>query len=147
MVNTMVKLNLLLKEFADQHHLDEPIPNEKSIYHLTIDDMEVACFEKLGKGYFYSELMTLSVQKNTMPTVLKNLMNHSLARIKSQTCGLGLDADNNLILFERFDMDVMNLYDFSDLLERFVNALEEYRHFVVAEPTDHPATNTMIITP
>ncbi len=143
----MVKLNLLLKEFAKQHHLDEPIPDQKSIYRLTIDDMEVACFEKLGKGYFYSKLTTLSAQKDMMPTMLKNLMNHSLARIKSQTSGLGLDADNNLILFERFDMDAMNLYDFSDRLERFVNALEEYRHFVVAESTDYLSNDTMIITP
>ena len=143
----MVKLKLLLKEFADQHHLEQPIADQKNIYRLIIDDMEVACFEKLGKGYFYSKLTTIAAQQNAMPVVLKNLMNHSLVRIKSQSCGLGLDADNNLILFERFDMDVMNLYDFSDLLERFVNALEEYRHFVVAEPTDHPATNTMIITP
>ncbi len=143
----MVKLDLLLKEFAYQHHLDEPTPDEKSIYHLTIDDMEIACFEKLSKGYFCSTLTTLPAQNSTIPTVLKDVMNHSLARIKSQTCGLGLDEDNNLILFERFDMDTMNLYDFSERLEKFVNALEEYHRFTTATPTDHPAAPKMIITP
>ena len=143
----MVKLNLLLKEFAEQHHLDEPHPDEKSIYHLSIDDMEVACFEKLGKGYFYAKLTTLPVRTNAIPIVLKNLMNHSLARIKSQTCGLSLDSNNDVILFERFGMDAINLYDFSNMLEKFVNALEEYRYFVVAESTDHPSKNAMIITP
>ena len=143
----MVKLELLLREFADQHHLEQPIADQKSIYRLTIDDMEVACFEKLGKGYFYSKLTTIAAQQNAMPVVLKNLMNHSLVRIKSQTCGLGLDADNNLILFERFDMDAMNLFDFSAALEKFVNALEEYQHFIVPESTYQPSTNRIIITP
>ena len=143
----MVKLELLLKEFADQHHLEQPIADQKNIYRLHIDDMEVACFEKLGKGYFYSKLTTLPTQQNTMPAVLKNLMHHSLVRIKSQTCGLGLDADNNLMLFERFDMDAMNLFDFSEVLEKFVNALEEYQHFIVSESTHPPSTNTIIITP
>ena len=143
----MTKLNLLLIEFAKRHHLDEPTADEKGVYRLFIDDMEVACFEKFGKGYFCSKLTTLPTREDTLPVVLKDLMNHALVRIKSQKCSLGLGSDNNLFLFERLNIEIMNLYDFSEILEQFMNALEEYLHFVGHTTTEHRSVNTMIITP
>ena len=143
----MAKLKLLLAEFCKQHHLDELRANGKGIYRVTIDDMKIECFEKLNKGYFCSELMTLPEQANDLPIVLKDLMNHALFRTKSQNCCLGLGKDGNLILFERFDLATMNLYYFSETLEKFTNALEEYRHFTGLKNIEHPPANTMIIAP
>lgn len=143
----MTKLNLLLIEFSNQHRLEKPTADEKGFYSLIIDDMEVKCFEKFGKGYFCAKLTTMPQQASNLPVVLKDLMNHALARAKSQKCSLGLGEDGNLILFERFDTDAMNLYDFSDTLEKFMNALEEYRRFIASEHSEGPSEHTMIITP
>ena len=143
----MAKLNLLLVEFSKEHQMEQPTADEKGVYHLTIDDMEIQCFEKLGKSYFCSKLTTLAEQENNLSTVLQDLMNHALIRIKSQKCCLGLDENNDLFLFERFDIEGMNLRDFSEILENFTNALEEYRHFISSEHTVQRATPEMIITP
>ena len=143
----MAKLNLLLVEFCEQHHLGELRADEKGIYRVTIDDMEIECFEKLSKGYFCSKLKTLPEQANDIPVVLKDLMNHALFRIKSHNCCLGLGEDGDLILFERFDLAAMNLRDFFEILEKFTNALEEYRHFAGLKNTERTPANTMIIAP
>ena len=144
----MAKLKLLLKEFSKQHHFDEPLADDQGIYLLIIDGMEVKCFEKFGKGYFCSKLATLPEQTSSpLPVVLKNLMNHALARIKSQRCGLGLEKNGDLVLFERFDIDSINLRDFCELLEKYSNALEEYRRFVGAENTKEHLPAAMIISP
>lgn len=143
----MTKINLLLTEFAKLHHLDKPTPDEKGVYRLIIDEMEVTCFEKFGKGYFCSKLTTLPTLENNIPVFLKDLMNHALARVKSQKCSLGLGMDNVLFLFEKFDIERMNLYDFSETLEKFMNAYEEYLRFVNSATTEQPHASTMIITP
>ena len=143
----MVKLNLLLKEFSEQHQMEQPTADKKGVYHLTIDDMAIQCFEKLGKCYFCSKLSTLNMQAGSLPIALRDFMNHALVRAKSHTCALGLEEDGDVVLFEKFDAEGMNLQDFSELMENFINALEEYRHFADSEHTEQPATPGMIITP
>ena len=146
-MGTMAKLNLLLIEFSEQHQMEQPTADEKGVYCLIIDDMEIQCFEKLGKCYFCSKLSTLNMQAGSMPIILRDLMNHALVRVKSQTCALGLGEDGDLVLFEKFDVEGMNLRDFSEILENFINALEEYRLFAGAEHTEQHAVPEMIINP
>lgn len=143
----MAKLSLLLAEFFDQYGLDKPAADERGIYRIFVDDMEIECFEKFGKGYLSSELTTLAEQESNMPVVLKDLMHHALVRTKSQNCVLGLGMNNELVLYQRFDIEAMNLYDFSEIFEKFANALEEYRHFAGIGNTEQPSTAPMIITP
>jgi len=143
----VVKLSLLLSEFSKQHHFELPTADDRGIYSLSIDDMEIKCFERLGKGYLYSNLTTLPEQANDLPVVLKDLMHHALTRIKSQSCALGLSEDGNLVLFERFDMDTINLGAFFEILENYSNALEEYRYFIAAKNVKRYSPDTMIISP
>ena len=143
----MAKMSLLLKEFSKQHSFAEPTADDKGIYSLFIDDMEIKCFEKLNKGYFYSKLTTLPEQASDLPVVLKNLMNHALVRIKSQSCSLALEENGDLVLFERFDMDAISLTDFFEILENYSNALEEYRYFLVSKSSKRHVADTMVISP
>ena len=143
----MAKLNLLLTEFSEQHHLGELSADEKGIYRIIIDEMEIECFEKIGKGYFCSKLTALPKQTSNLPVVLKNLMNHALLRTKSHRCSLALEKNGNLVLFERFDIESMNLQNFSETLEKFSNALEEYRHFIDSKHTEQTPNRTMLISP
>lgn len=143
----MSKFGLLLKEFCAEHQLEELLPDEKGIYLLLIDDMEIQCFEKFKRGYLTSQLATLPATADALPVFLKDLMNHALFRIKSHSCSLGLDQDSNIILFQQLEIDNMNFMEFNTTLEHYTNCLEEYSRFVRAETAQQAPADFMIITP
>lgn len=143
----MSKFNLLVKEFCAEHQLGELLPDERGIYLLLIDGMEIECFEKFKYGYFVSKLAEVSQQANTLPASLKDIMNHALFRVKSHSCSLGLDQNNYIILFQRFEVENMNFVDFNAVLEDYTNCLEEYSHFVTTEAAKQAPAEVMIITP
>ena len=143
----MTKFNLLLSEFAQQHHLGALSDDEQGVYHIVIDDMEVRCFEKLDQGYLCAELMTLPAPAATLPPILKDLLHHALARAKSQRCRLALGEAGDLILVASFDIATLKLAEFSERLEKFANALEEYKHFISVDNVARAPSAAMIITP
>ena len=142
----MVKLENFIADFSKRYQLDNLTADEKGTYTVTFDgDMEVRCFERFGLVYFISVLDILP-EKETLAW-LKRLLNYALMRVKHSSAAATLDADNRVLLHTRFELGDLKAYEFEEKLERYVNVLEEYRHFLTQASQPIFSAGQMVFKP
>ncbi len=142
----MVKLKVLIGEFSKRHHIENLTADEEGVYTITFDDhIEVRCFEKFDSVYFTSVLDTLD--KEQALGWLRRLLNYAFMRMKHSAVTPALDADHRVLLHTRFELNDLNIYEFEEALERYVNAFEEYRHFLSRTPQSPLSASQTILKP
>ena len=116
--------------FAERHGIDDLMADDENVYTLTIDDeLEIRCFENFDLIHLVAHLERLPEQDREVEVRLRKVLNYALMRIKYSRATPVLDEDNHLLLFERFVANT-SAQMFEEKIERFVNVLEEYRHFL-----------------
>ena len=141
----MASLENFITDFSKHYQLEEPVADD-GVYLLIFDgDIEVRCFEKFNLVHLVSVLDVLP-EKETLAW-LKHLLNYALMRMKHGSVAATLDENDRVLLHTRFELKGLKVHEFEERLERYVNALEEHRHFLFKPPQSSLSASQMIFKP
>lgn len=137
---------MLIEEFSRRHQIEDLDADSEGVYTMTFDDnVEVRCFERFEFVYFISVLDTVAEEYDF--NRLKSLLNYAFMRMKHSAATPTLDTDNKMLLYARKSLRDIKLYEFEEELERYVNACEEYTHFLSRALHVRPAADHLLFKP
>ena len=143
----MSRLSLVLDEFARRNAVETPQADAEGRFHIVVDDVEVACFERFGLLHFVSPLGPVPEAPEDGRAWLRRLLNHALKRMLQSRSVPALAEDGAAFLFGRCRIADLSVGELESRIEAHVNALEHYRRVlrdaVAPRPMRAPAPTVL----
>ncbi len=96
-------------------------------FHIEVDDVEVACFERFGQVCIVSVLGGVPETRNGGAEWLRALLNGAFGRMARYRSTPAVDADGVAVLFTRCPGGAISAQELEARIEEHVNAFEAYR--------------------
>lgn len=134
----MSRLSMLLDEFAGRNAMEMPQADAEGRFHILVDDVEVACFERFGRLHFVSPLARVPEAPEDGRAWLQRLLNHALGRMKQSRSTPAVLEDGSAFLFGRCEIADVSVQDLESRIEAHVTTLERFRRVIRAADVPRP---------
>lgn len=131
------RLAVLLGEVGRRHAMACPPADAEGRFRITVDDVEVACFERFGQVCIVSVLGAVPETGDGGPAWLRVLLNEALRRMTRFRSTPAVDADGVAVLFTRCPGGAISAQDLEARIEEHVNAFEGYRAALARGVREH----------
>lgn len=129
---------MLLDEFAGRNAIEMPRADAEGRFHILVDDVEVACFERFGRLHFVSPLARVPESPEGRRAWLQRLLNHALGRMKQSRSTPAVLEDGSAFLFGRCEIADVSVQDLESRIEAHVTTLERFRRVIRAADVPEP---------